>query len=413
MLFDLQRLFTVFIFVREGRLVLVPHRGVIVQVVDALAVGPLPGTVHLQFHLFIVVLELQSGDQVLSLKVPLGEIVHGLRVALLVPLPPHVARRRQCHAAKHQRHPQADSQTKGSQAQPVLRPLAHVRAGGRCHLCQLTLRAAVVFRADAGRLLFPAVGGDAGAAVEAGPRGAEVRRPVAVATRETRRAGAGVVVDAVDAGGAIGAGASGALVDVDLAAGTSEAREAAALWAAASHHAVASCRGQEKERKEEGKSRGKKKKKRRCEHKDQFPMLFPSVQIFCGLTVAALHRCTSIHLFLAVGPSVARRALAHVGTPTVRFSALATKKAGGVCTRVHLVFALRPGKTPRTLALIAALQVLRNANERKTYRVYRKALLSDVLFYCILSAAALTNPHYPLFEFYLQSALCELGHLLT
>lgn len=77
--------------------------------VDALAVGPLPGTVHLQFHLFIVVLELQSGDQVLPLEVALGEIVHGLCVALLVPLPPHIARRRRRYAAKHQRHPKADA----------------------------------------------------------------------------------------------------------------------------------------------------------------------------------------------------------------------------------------------------------------------------------------------------------------
>lgn len=142
-------------------------------------------------------------------------------------------------------------------------------------------------------------------------------------------------------------------------------------------------------------------------------MLFPSLQIFCGLTVAALHRRTSIHLFLAVEPSVARRTLAHVGPPVVHFSALATKKAGRVCTRVHLVLALHPGETPWALASIAALQVLQNVKRRKAYRVYRKALLSDVLFYCILFAAALTNPHYPLFEFYLQSALCELGHLLT
>lgn len=117
----------------------------------------------------------------------------------------------------------------------------------------MTPGAAVVLHADAGRLLFLAIGGDAGAAVEAGPRGAEVRWPVAVATCKTRRAGAGVVVDAVDAGGAVGAGASGALVDVDLAAGTSEAREAVALRAADSHHAVASCRGR---RRRGGKRRG-------------------------------------------------------------------------------------------------------------------------------------------------------------
>lgn len=370
--------------------------------VHALAVGPLPGTVHLQFHLFIVVLELQRGDQVLPLEVALGEIVHGLGVTLLVPLPPRVARRRHRHAAQHQRHPEANAQTQSRQAQPVLRVRAHVGAGGWCHRRELTLGAVVVFRAEAGRLL-PAVGRDAGAAVEAGPRGAEVRWPVAVATRKTRRAGAGVVVDAVHAGGAVGAGAPGALVDVDLAAGTSEAREAGALRAAASHHAVASWwhQGEGQERKKKGYV--SKRPSFRCYSQAySFPAL---------LTVAALHRRTSVHLLLAVGASVACRTLAHVGTAAVRFPALATEEAGGVCTRVHLVFALRPGKTPRALAPIAALQVLQTAKKRIEF--IEKVLLSDVLFYCILSAAALTNPHYPLFEFYLQSALCELGHLLT
>lgn len=351
--FSLYHLFTVFIFVREGQVVLVPRRGVIVQVVDSLVVGPLPGTVHLQLHLFIVVLELQSGDQVRPLKVTLGEVVHALRNAPLVPLPPHVAHRRRRYAAEHQRHPQAYSQTHGRQAQPVLGLRAHVGAAGvrwgRCVGRQLTPGAAVDPRADAGRLLFPAIASDAGAAVEAGPQGTEVCRPVAVATCKTRGAGAGVVVDAVHAGGAVSTGASGTLVDVDLAAGTSEARKAAALRAAASHHAVAACHGR----------RGSRRKRSDVSEK-QLPTAFPSRQIgfFCGLTVDALHRCTSIHLFLAVGAGVARRTLAHVGMAVVRFYALATEKAGRVCACVEPVFALCPGKTPLALAPIAALQVL-------------------------------------------------------
>lgn len=350
MLFVLYRLFTVFVFVREGRLVLVPRRGVIVQVVDVLAVGLFPGAVHLQLHLFIVVLELQSGDQVLSLKVALGEVVHGLRVPLLVPPPPHVARRRHRHAAEHQRRHQADAQTHGRQAQPVLGLRAHVGAGGvrggRRRVSELTPGAAVVFRADAGRLplfLVPVVG-EAGAAVEAGPRGAAVRRPVAVAARVARRAGAGVVVDAVHAGGAVGAGAPGALVDVDLAVGTSEAREAAALRAAAAHHAVAACRGRRRRRRRSDVS-----------ERPRSATSFSTLQIFRGLTVAALHGRTSIHFLLAVGAGVARRTLAHVGVPAVHFSALATEKAGCVCARVDPLFTIRPRKTFRALTPIAAL----------------------------------------------------------
>lgn len=80
MLFFFYCLFTVFIFVQKGQFILVPRGGFIVQVVvvDVFVIGLFSGTLHLQINLFIVVLELQSGDEVLFLKVTLGEVVHGL-----------------------------------------------------------------------------------------------------------------------------------------------------------------------------------------------------------------------------------------------------------------------------------------------------------------------------------------------
>lgn len=73
-------LFTVFIFVQKGQFVLVPRGGFIVQlvVVDVFVVRLFPGTVHLQFDLFICILELDGRDEVLFLKISLGEVVHGL-----------------------------------------------------------------------------------------------------------------------------------------------------------------------------------------------------------------------------------------------------------------------------------------------------------------------------------------------
>lgn len=60
MLFFFYRLFTVFIFVQKGQFVLVPRGGFIVQVVvvDVFVIQLFPGTVYLQIHLFIGVLEL-------------------------------------------------------------------------------------------------------------------------------------------------------------------------------------------------------------------------------------------------------------------------------------------------------------------------------------------------------------------
>lgn len=46
--------------------------------VDVFVVRLFPGTVHLQFDLFICILELDGRDEVLLLKVSLGEVVHGL-----------------------------------------------------------------------------------------------------------------------------------------------------------------------------------------------------------------------------------------------------------------------------------------------------------------------------------------------
>lgn len=72
--------FTVFIFVQKGQFVLVPHRCLIIQLVmvDVVVIRLAAGTVHLQINLFIVVLNLQGGEEVLFLKVTLGAVVHGL-----------------------------------------------------------------------------------------------------------------------------------------------------------------------------------------------------------------------------------------------------------------------------------------------------------------------------------------------
>lgn len=71
--------FTVFIFVQKRQLVLVPCGGLIIQlvVVDVFVIGLVAGTV-LQISLFIVILDLQGGEEVLFLKVTLGAVVHGV-----------------------------------------------------------------------------------------------------------------------------------------------------------------------------------------------------------------------------------------------------------------------------------------------------------------------------------------------
>lgn len=76
-------------------------------------------------------------------------------------------------------------------------------------------------RADTGGCSFGCSG--AGASVQAGVRGAAVCGLVTMAAGVPRRAGAGVVIDAVNAGGAVCTGTPGALVDVDLAAQPCEA----------------------------------------------------------------------------------------------------------------------------------------------------------------------------------------------
>lgn len=79
--------FTVFIFVQKGQLILVPSGGFIIQlvVVDVFVIRLVAGTVQLQVNLFIVILDLQGGEEVLFLKVTPGAVVHGLRALILLP----------------------------------------------------------------------------------------------------------------------------------------------------------------------------------------------------------------------------------------------------------------------------------------------------------------------------------------
>lgn len=114
-------LFTVFVFIQTGQFIPVPRGGFIVQVVvvDVFVIRLFHGTVRLQIHLFICVLELQSGDEVLFLKVNLGEVVHGLGVTMLVPLPLDMARHCRCHAEEHHNDHQAHAQAHGCKVQRV------------------------------------------------------------------------------------------------------------------------------------------------------------------------------------------------------------------------------------------------------------------------------------------------------
>lgn len=243
MLFFLYCLFTVFIFVQKGQFILVPRGGFIVQVVvvDVFLIRLFPGTVHLQIDLFIVVLEFQSRDKVLSLEVTLGEVVHGLRVPLLVSLLPDVAYYHHHHAEKHQGSHQAYSQNDGCQAQLIGAYVGAGSVGGR-HDVELAPGAAVMVWADAAQPAFRS--GGASPAVEARLRGTVVRWSVAVATRVPWGAGAGVVVDAVDAGGAVCAGVPGAFVNVALTAETSEARATAAHLTVPVAHTMATYAGE-------------------------------------------------------------------------------------------------------------------------------------------------------------------------
>lgn len=111
-----------------------------------------------------------------------------------------------------------------------------------------------------------------------------------------------------------------------------------------------------------GRTRGRKRRRRRgrrrrsdVSERPRFATLSSTLQVFRGLTVAALHGRTSIHFLLTVGAGEAGRTLADVGVPAVHFSALATEKAGCVCARVHPFITMRPRKTFRALTPIAAL----------------------------------------------------------
>lgn len=111
MLFVFYCLFTVFIFVQKGQFILVPLGGFEVQVemVDVFVIRLFPGTVHLQINLFIGVFQLYSRDEVLLLKVNLGNVVHHLRVLLFASLLLDLTYYHHYHPEKHQNSHQAYS----------------------------------------------------------------------------------------------------------------------------------------------------------------------------------------------------------------------------------------------------------------------------------------------------------------
>lgn len=216
--------------------------------VDVFMIGLLYGEeVHLQVDLFIGVLQVYRGDEVLLLEVSLGEVVHGLRVLLLVPLIPDVTHDYQRHAEEHQEPHYAQPQAHRCPVEvsrcpglPVV-----VGAGGdiQRHVVGPAPGAAVAGRAQAGGLPGGSTGGtggggDAGPAVEAALEGTTVGGFGAVAARVARGAVAVVVVDAVGAGGAVDTGVGRTLVDVGLTALAREAGPAAAHCQVPVQHAV-------------------------------------------------------------------------------------------------------------------------------------------------------------------------------
>lgn len=143
------------------------------------------------------------------------------------------------HAEKHQSSHQAYAQADGCQAQLVIGLPVYVGAGGVGwrHIVGLALGAAVMGRADAGRLAFCSNG--AGPAVQTRLWGTAVCWLVTVAAGVPWGAGTRVVVDAVDAGGAVCARVPGTFVDIDLTAQTCEARAAAAQSHVTVEHTMA------------------------------------------------------------------------------------------------------------------------------------------------------------------------------
>lgn len=191
-------------------------------VVDVFVIRLFHGTVHLQIHLFICVFELQGGDEVLFLKVNLGEVVHGLGVAMLVPPPLDVARHCRRHAEEHHDDHQAHAQAHGCKVQRVPGFPAYVGAEcvGESALSSLAVGPAVGSGAVAHGLTVSS--DSAGPAVETGSGATDIDGLLTVASCVARGAGAAVVIHAVDAGGAIRTRVPGALIDVDLAARPSE-----------------------------------------------------------------------------------------------------------------------------------------------------------------------------------------------
>lgn len=128
-----------------------------------------------------------------------------------------------------------------------------------------------------------------------------------------------------------------------------------------------------------------------------------------NLTIDALQRGTFIHFLLTVEPSVACRTLAYVTVPIVPLFALATVKAGSMCAGQRPFFTVFAFKPSRAHTPIAILRVLRGEKDIKFIK--KLPVRCFVLSYPVHDCPS--EPHYPRFEFYLQTTLCELGHLLT
>lgn len=190
--------------------------------VDVFVIQLFHGTVHLQIHFFVCVFELQSGDEVLFLKINLGEVVHGLGITMLVPLPLDMAHYCHHHAEEHHNDHQAHTQAQGCKVQRAVGFPAYVGADGvrKSILSSLAVGPTIECGAVAHGLTISSDG--AGPAIETRSGATDVDRLFTVASRVARRAGAAVVIHAVDAGGAIRTRVPGALVDVDLAAWSSE-----------------------------------------------------------------------------------------------------------------------------------------------------------------------------------------------
>lgn len=193
-------------------------------------------TVHLKADLFISVLQLGGGDQVVSLR--FRHVVHCLATSPFSRrLPVNVAQGNDHHAKENHDGHQTYGQRNREPLKAVLRLL--FRHGSRDRVV-FAVGSGEAAGAEAGR--WTSRDADAGSPVEAGSGRAGVGGPVAIAAFVSRGAGADVVVDAVVARSAVAAGVGGAVVDVDLAALAGKACSTAAHANAALDHTQATCR---------------------------------------------------------------------------------------------------------------------------------------------------------------------------